>query len=284
MSEMSKLNSDNILCSAGRGELAKTACLACALAHNNQCGIDYSLLKSMLKNKQRDGVHVTDITKCLRSSYYDKTDATPEWVHMMGYRTFGLALHGYLEGSDEYGTSELPLQALGLVGTADWVYFDGRIIDFKTARWVAPSKLPYASHELQVNIYAEMLREVNAEFEKIGPGVGKSHGYPLPTSAAIQYIDLSGPTRCRTCKAPFLPGADGSLRCPKCLATNKEAHSENVLLEVFLMESEDIRKVIDERRDTLNTSVEKHSPPPREEGLCNYCSHEQECFNESEQI
>jgi hypothetical protein len=275
MSEtMSKLNSDNVLCSAGRGELAKTACLACAIAHNNQCGIDYSLLKSMLKNKQRDGIHVTDITKCLRASYYDKTEATPEWVHMMSYRTFGLALHGYLEGSDEYLDSEVPLAALGLVGTADVVYKDGRIIDFKTARWIAPSRLPYASHELQVNIYAEMMRVMHAKGDDI----------VLPTSAAIQYIDLSGPTRCRTCKAPFLPGADGSLRCPKCLSTNKEAHSGNVLLEVFLMESEDIRKLIDERRNALSSSIDKHIPPPREEGLCNYCSHEQECFNETEQI
>jgi hypothetical protein len=274
---MSKLNSDNILCSAGRGELAKTACLACALARENTCGIDYSLLKSMLKNKQRDGIHVTDITKCLRSSYYDKTTAAPEWVHMMSYRTFGLALHGYLEGSDENMYSELPLEALGLVGTADVVYRDGRIIDFKTARWITPSRLPYASHELQVNIYAEMLREMHKQ-------VGLTEKYPLPTSAAIQYIDLSGPTRCRVCKAPFLPGADGTLRCPKCLTTNKEAHSGNVLLEVFLLESEEIRKIIDERRDALSTSINKHSPPPREEGLCNYCSHEQECYNESEII
>jgi CRISPR/Cas system-associated exonuclease Cas4 (RecB family) len=233
----------------------------------------------MLRNKQRDGIHVTDITKCLRASYYDKNEATPEWVHMMSYRTFGLALHGYLEGSDEYLHSELPLKALGLVGTADVVYRDGRIIDFKTARWISPSRLPYASHELQVNIYAEMIREMIKS--KSG---GEWLGIAEPTSAAIQYIDLSGPTRCRLCKAPFLPGADGTLRCPKCLTTNKEAHSGNVLLEVFLLESEEIRKIIEERRDVLSTSVEKRLPPPREEGLCNYCSHQEICFNESETI
>ena len=282
MSEtMTKLNSNNVLCSAGHGELSKEMCLACALDRENTCGIDYSLLKSMLKTKQRDGIHVTDITKCLRASYYDKTTAAPEWVHMMSYRTFGLALHGYLEGSDENMYSELPLEALGLVGTADVVYKDGRIIDFKTARWITPSRLPYASHELQVNIYAEMMREMHAKWTKSALMVER---VPLPTSAAIQYIDLSGPTRCRICKAPFLPDETGMLRCPKCLTTNREAHSGNVLLEVFLMESEEIRKIINERRDALSTSIDKRIPPPREEGLCNYCAHEQECFNESETI
>jgi hypothetical protein len=88
----------------------------------------------------------------------------------------------------------------------------------------------------------------------------------------------------RVCKAPYQPGNDGVLRCPKCLATNKEAHSGNVLLEVFLMESDEIRKTINERRDILSDAVINRVAPPREEGLCNYCSHEQECFNTAETL
>src|SRR6185295_15008554 len=114
---------------------------------------------------------------CLRQAYYTKTSPPVEYVHDMLNRFIGTGLHQFIEGfeSPEF-TNEMPLQALGLVGTADVVYDNGRVIDFKTTRWMKPAKLPYGSHAMQLNIYAALLRAQGKEV----------------TSLAIQYIDLSG--------------------------------------------------------------------------------------------
>jgi CRISPR/Cas system-associated exonuclease Cas4 (RecB family) len=229
----------------------------------NTCGFDYSLLTTMLSDHERIGVHVTDLTGCLRRAWYDKVSATPEYVHTRLYRVLGTALHAKLEqGDDDFAQSEVSLSAMGIVGTADVVYEDGRVIDYKTARWLTPSRLPYGSHELQLNIYAELLRQAGQEV----------------TSLAVQYIDMSGPYKCKKCKVLYEPDNHGDLYCPKCGASNVEAHPGVVLKEIAIMDREEIQKLIVERRDTLITSLENNDPPDKEEGwLCNYCNHEPIC-------
>ena len=124
-----KLKSETVLCSAGRGEVTKEACLACALARKNECGYDYALLNALFKDKERTGIHVTDLTGCLRQAYYTKTSPPVEYVHDMLNRFIGTGLHQFIEGfeSPEF-TNEMPLQALGLIGTADVVYDNGRVV------------------------------------------------------------------------------------------------------------------------------------------------------------
>lgn len=125
-----KLNSDTLLCSAGRGEVTKTACLACALTMNQTCGYDYSLVKIMLSDHERTGIHVTDITGCLRKAWYEKTHTQPEYLHMRSYLLIGNAMHGHLEANGDRAEVEKKIEALGLEGTMD-LYRDGTIIDFK---------------------------------------------------------------------------------------------------------------------------------------------------------
>lgn len=255
--------SDTVLCSAGRGELLKDDCLACAEGRMNTCGFEYTLLLTMLSDHERTGIHVTDLTGCLRRSFYDKTVTMAEFVHSKLYRVTGTALHARLEGDDrDTVQTEVPLSALGIVGTADVVYSDGRIVDYKSTRWMIPSRLPYGSHNIQVNIYAEMLRQMGREV----------------ASLAIQYIDMSGPYKCKSCKIVYEPDNHGHLFCPTCGASNPEAHTGVCLVEIPIMDSEEIKALIVERRDILNSALESGQPPERETGwLCNYCNHTAIC-------
>ena len=203
----------------------------------------------------RTGIHVTDLTGCLRKAWYHKTTTAPEYVHAFHYRLTGNIAHSILEQYGENGDAEMELQAMGLEGKTD-VYRNGRIVDWKTTRWLTPSKLPYGSHELQVNIYAEMLRQNGKEVK----------------SAAIQYIDLSGPTKCRTCKAVYEPNDAGVLACPKCGKGSKDAHTGAVLIEIPLMNRDEIQKLVNERRDTLLRALEQNKMPRAEPSfLCDYC-------------
>jgi CRISPR/Cas system-associated exonuclease Cas4 (RecB family) len=253
--DLTNKHSDTVLCSAGKGELPREECFACARAGKQTCGFDYILVRALLDTSERTGIHVTDITGCLRKSWYTKTTTAPEFVHGVFYRVMGTIAHGVLEHHGENDEAEVAVEALGLTGRMD-VYRDGRIIDFKSTRWLTPSKLPYGSHELQVNIYAEMLRQNGKEV----------------TSAAIQYIDMSGPTKCRTCKAMYEPDATGGLVCPKCGKSSNDAHAGAVLIEVPLMDRDELQKLIVERRDALLKALQTGKMPRAEPSfLCDYC-------------
>lgn len=251
----------NLICSGipSKGVITDKECIACALARDNTCGYDYALLKSMFYGSDRSGIHVTDLTGCLRKAYLDKESTKPQYVHERLVLTIGTAMHGFLEEGDEWIDAELPVEAFGVRGTADVVYkADGRVIDYKTTRWLNPSKLPYGSHELQVNIYAHLLR-----------GMGKSTG-----DLFIQYIDMSGPTKCRTCKLPVRPEKDGRLTCPRCGTEPRNAHLGAYLIEVNKYDEEEIKELVEERRGALEFAFDMDSKPDAEPGfLCAYCPH-----------
>jgi len=148
LNEIKLQKNDDILCSAGRGRRPKVACLACALAHNNACGYDYALLNALFSDKERTGIHVTDLTGCLRRAYYEKMDGALEYPHEMLVRFVGTAVHNYIERfPSEHLDSELPLSLNGLVGTADIVYKNGTIVDTKTTRWMKPNNLPWLARQ-----------------------------------------------------------------------------------------------------------------------------------------
>ena len=180
--------------------------------------------------------------------------------------TLGSATHEYFEDNDSVIQSEVPLEAYGIIGTTD-VYYeaDKRLVDTKTTRWLTPSKLPYGSHELQINIYAAMLEASGKEVERL----------------FIQYIDMSGPSKCRSCKLPVEMDEWGGIACPKCHEPVNNGHLGAVLLEVPKMTREEITSYIVDRRDTLRTSLETGVPPEREESwLCNYCKHMTTCLGD----
>jgi CRISPR/Cas system-associated exonuclease Cas4 (RecB family) len=249
-----------ITCSAEKGVLGTEKCLACAL-DNPPCGYDYAVLKNMFGDSQHEErmstIHVTDLTGCIRKAWYEKTIETAEYPHEMLTRWIGTKIHSAVEGSDELMDSELPVVWDSLVGKSDIVYHDGRIVDLKSTRWMMPAKLPYGSHVLQVNIYAFMLRQMGREVTKL----------------QIQYIDASGPTKCRACRL-IVRKYDGEYRCPSCGKAVKNAHLGAMLVEIPIMRDEEVLERIQERKENLENAMAMGIAPEKEPGyLCAYCSH-----------
>lgn len=249
--------------SPSKGIVEADECLACAKNRENTCGFDYGLIRALLDWQDRSGeVHVTDLTGCVRKAYWEKVDPQPRYVHEGLVLVLGTAVHGFLEGSDDHMDCELPLEGLGVQGTADVVYQDGRVVDYKTTRWMYPDKLPYGSHALQVNIYAELLRQQGRAVD----------------SLAIQYIDLSGPTKCRRCRQVVVPD-NGYLVCPSCGETPKGAHLGAILVEIPVLSSREIKGLIEERGGMLNMALESQMEPDAEPGyLCAYCPFTDRCL------
>jgi CRISPR/Cas system-associated exonuclease Cas4 (RecB family) len=262
-----KQNSDHIMCSAGMGVITKDGCLQCALNLQNRCGFDFSLLNALFKDKERTGIHVTDLTGCLRQAFYTKVHAPLEYPHQMLNRFLGTGIHKHIESFAiaEVFDSELPLEGLGLVGTADVVYKNGRIVDYKTTRWLKLDKLPYGSHVQQLNIYAAILRAQGREV----------------TSAAIQYIDLSGPSKCTSCKGPTEPTEDGVMRCTRCGKHLPNGHRGVAIVEVQLEDDKLVAEWIATRLKILELSIESNeTPDPEPSYLCDYCPFRSRCEQE----
>jgi hypothetical protein len=178
-------------------------------------------------------------------------------------RSLGTITHGLLEASsDASAWTERTYASGGVVGTVDRYYPSlRRIVDFKTTRWLKPENLPYGSHEVQANIYAYLMRENGHEVDE----------------AFIQYIDLSGPTKCRQCKLPVVPVPDG-LACPNCGYYPRGAHLGAVMFEINLMHPDEITAFVEQRRDSLTLSMELDQQPDAEPSfLCSYCKFLEQC-------
>ncbi len=172
-------------------------------------------------------------------------------------RVLGAGSYSSIEGTDKIMQSEISFLVDGISGRIDVLYPDsGRFLDIKTSRWITPSKLPYGSHAFQVNIYANLL-------EKLGHKINRLQ---------IQYLDMSGPTKCRTWRIP-VELVQGEFRCPSCLKVFSEGHLGAKLVEVPLMDSSEIEANITERRNALQKALTQAEPPEREQSfLCSYFS------------
>ena len=248
-----------------KGQLTAEECLQCSASGESRCHYDYGLLRFIYRDRQdRPDVHVTDLTGCLRKAFYDKTRTVIKYAYENIVLALGSITHGLLEAEEDVDECEMSVDELGVKGTMDrvhWVPGGARIIDYKTTRWLKPSNLPYGSHELQINFYAQMLRAKGIRVK----------------SAAIQYIDLSGPTKCRSCNVPVVP-MDDALTCPSCGKQPANAHLGAMLYEVELMDEQVVLELINQRRDELVLALEMNSPPDAEPGfLCNYCSFRDIC-------
>ncbi len=246
-----------IQCPAGKGLLTKEACLECSRAIPSPCGYSYALLKAIYNNDgDRSGeIHVTDITGCLLKAYYGKTDPIPTSVADRLVLFLGNAVHNAAEDSDQFVDCELPIDGDGIMGRIDQLYKDGVLTDFKTTRWMVLSKLPYGSHSLLVNIYAHLLRQKSIDVKRM----------------FIQYVDMSGPTKCRKCKVP-VQLIDNVLVCPRCLTAIKDAHLGAALVEIPFMNEEDIAEQIKTRVNILSQAMRTQVAPPAEPSfLCSYC-------------
>jgi hypothetical protein len=101
-------------------------------------------------------------------------------------------------------------------------------------------------------------------------------------SLAIQYIDMSGPTKCRSCKVPLRainePDYPLRLACPKCGSEPKNAHLGTYLVEIPMMSEESVVDFITTRKDQILEAMESGEAPLGEPSfLCNYCSYRESC-------
>lgn len=248
----------NIKCSAGKGIMPVGDCLTCALSGENTCGMEYSLLRNIFAAMQhRPDIHVTDLTACLRKSYYEKKMSIPEYPHKMLSRFLGTTFHQQIGNGNRHSEAEMPLEYDGVVGMTDRYYPDQkRLIDYKTTQRIYPQLLPYGSHEVQVNLYAHMLRQQGFDVETL----------------AIQYVSLTGPTSCSKCKINH-EWVDGAICCPKCGRTIKNANLGVALIECRVYDDEEVRVVFDFRKGLLEEALKGEAPPIAEPGwLCKrYC-------------
>jgi len=248
-----------INCSAGLGEFEHEECLKCSLTGNQKCGYSYIVLKALYgKDNDRPDIHVTDLTGCLRKAFLSKTEKVAVAPHELYTMMLGTIVHKGLETSDEHVQTEIPFAFEGVVGQIDTLYADGTISDIKTTRWLYPSKVPYGSHCLQVNIYAHYMRKLGKQVNRL----------------QIQYLDLSGPTKCRACKVT-VKMVEGEFKCPKCQKIFSNAHLGAMIVDVPLMDEQDIEERIEERRKELQAALDFGMAPEKEPGfLCGYCAFE----------
>jgi CRISPR/Cas system-associated exonuclease Cas4 (RecB family) len=253
----------NIICPVGNGTMQHEDCLACSLNIPPACGYSYTLLKGLYDQKEDRSkeVHVTDVTGCLKKAYFDKVDPTPELVSDKLVRFLGVAVHAGMETQDENVACEIPINHMGIVGSTDIVYKDGTLLDLKTTRWMVPDRLPYGSHQLQVNIYAYLLKHLGREINRL----------------FIQYVDMSGPTKCRKCNVTVEMVGE-QLLCPKCLAAPRGAHLGAHLVEIPIMGEEEVEQIIEERVTILRGAMEGGAVPPADPSfLCGYCASISRC-------
>lgn len=256
----------NIICAASGEVLDIEKCYRCAL--NNiptPCGYTYGLIKEIYKQADRSGIHVTDLTGCLRKAFYDKSTEIPKSPADKLILTIGTMAHALLEEDDEFLKSEIEVEAFGVVGRADAIH-GTTLIDYKTTRWLKPSRLPYGAHGLQVNIYARLLKEMGVEIDKL----------------VIQYIDMSGPTKCRACRKAAVMN-NGVVECPSCEKVFPDGHIGAVSFEVPMMDDDEIEEFIVTRSRELRDALDHVDDPdvvvPDAEPsfLCGYCDHTDIC-------
>lgn len=249
------VNARRVLCSAGKGELTVDECLACAAKGKPPCGMDYGLVRTLVQKQLRPKIHVTDLTGCLKRAYLSKTQPVPEYPHEKLLLIMGTAAHGFLEGDDEVLDTEVVVDHDGIVGRVDVIYKTGRIVDYKTTRWLKIDNLPYGSHAAQLNIYRYLRKKSGHQVDGL----------------AVQYIDMSGPSKCRACKVPVRK-INGQLTCPKCGNPPKGAHLGAVLVEIPVWSDEDIENYVTTRRDVLQEALDTGLVPVGEPSfLCSYC-------------
>lgn len=271
-----------VKCPYYRKNIKFKECLECA-AKDAPCGIPYGLLKagSVMMTKPRLEVHVTDLCGCLRRAYFSKVadyyEDPGDWIAAI----LGIFIHSKMESFTVEGShTELSLTATTLggvevVGTVD-LLTNGTIEDWKSRRWLDPSKCPSSSHARQINIYRWMLIQ---------------NGYEA-NAGVVNYLALSGATRCRTCKCALVQQEDGEWECPECHNTwpKDKVHRGVYRANVDIYPLDKVESWIDNKAQLLNNALQTGEIMPKVdsggEWVCDYCSFQSECeaFDELEKM
>jgi hypothetical protein len=244
-------------------------CLACAASWQNPCSLNFPILQAVYE----DSLHVhnwpsvSGIAGCLRKSWLVHTTDYYEYPSGRLALLLGTQMHKMLEtglralpdfdlGSGEVGAlPEIATQWTSqhghtITGTADLWYQTSddsgaplRVLaDWKTAKAVYISKLPYGRHEEQINCYAFML--ANNELA------------PQLEVDKLQMIYLA-----------------------KTGADRKGAHNGIVKVAVDMWPESKTRTFITSALAKLHRAMDDGTPPPMttQRWECNYCSVKMQC-------
>jgi hypothetical protein len=229
-----------------------------ALAGDGFDGFPYTILKAIKDDtdQEHDLISASQLAGCLRQAYLRRT---VDYYEEPGRRIpllMGNFVHHILEkGAPEDALTEVPLQwttphGITVTGHADFVWPQLRLLtDWKTARWVNPEKLPYGHHEIQINLYAFMLRHNEIE--------------PVVNVEELQlvYIDLTGPAR-------------------------NGGHNGVVVVPIDFWPDEKVASFITARAGLLYLAQEQGTIPPMierdERWACRYCA--ERIFNRCREI
>jgi len=221
------------------------------------CGYGYKLLYKIFEamEDRSEEIHVTDITGCLLRSWAIKKHPSPKYIHELLTLWIGTAIHKALELDNALVQSEVSIEYEDLKGRVDTIYNDSIYEDIKTTRWLYVSNLPYGNHAEQVQTYGAM------------GGADR---------LLLQYIDLSGPTQCKSCKLSLIL-SDGQMTCPNCGEVNNNGHLGAVIKEIPLNnDMEWIMSRVKKLRDAMETNI---PPAPEDSFLCKYCDYTECKFN-----
>jgi len=133
------------------------------------------------------------------------------------------------------------------------------LVDYKTTRWLKKAYLPYGDHTRQVNVYRWLLTNNGYEVDKM----------------FLHYIDLSGPSKCRSCKIPLIEQS-GIFLCPICGKLVKGGHHGTAMVEVPV--DIDTESFIRRRKEILDNAYVNNQPPAGDPSfLCEYCQFNSIC-------
>lgn len=257
-------------CIVDKQTLDHTECLACAANGTRGCGYSYPMLKSLFKyaGYARTGIHVSDLVSCPRKVFYRATEPSEVGYPQERVATYiGTLVHAMLERADD---PEM-LSEINLTAEYNGVTVTGRcdaylprthtLMDFKTTRALVTSRLPYAEHATQLQIYANMLRKMGTQVDR----------------AVVQYIDLTGASKCSRCRVQLAPGSEpGRPVCPECGQVYPGKHLGAVLYEVDLAPSDDDTWIA-ERAHRVAAAVSGTAQPGTPGWLCGYCPFKSIC-------
>lgn len=124
--------------------------------------VPYPIVMGIIRLQERirhPGIHASEIPKCPRNSYYNRSHETWPTLERLYWMFRGTLAHAVLEGIPEPGslvehTLTREINGVTVVGTPDKIIPKrSEINDWKTTKRIIPDNLPYGDHEMQVNIY-----------------------------------------------------------------------------------------------------------------------------------
>lgn len=252
-------------------EVSYDYCISCAddwTVLNCHLPSEFSRAFRDFKSGRGDEIHATDLTGCIRRSWFQKMIPTPDAPAELMAPTLGTMIHNELEQMiirpeswAEAGLSAITEDGVPIVGRVD-KYTPGRglVEDWKTTRSINTDVLPRDSHVRQLNVYAWLLRQN-----------GQS-----PSMGRIQYISMSGPTKCRVCSGEI--GWEDR-KCTRCGKINKSVCPMGLYrTDVTLWTEEEADRFVRRNSLSLHQSMIDGTPPSdKEVNLCSFCHHEERC-------